>query len=238
MRAILIDWLIEVHLKFKLLPETLFLTKPVRFLAGQFGDFTLTKPRYTDAKGNTRAFSFASAPERDDIMIATRMRDSAFKRSLAELPIGAPVEFEGPMGGFTLHKDPARPAIFLVGGIGITPVRSIVEQVIRQKAQRQIFVFYSNTTRARMAFLDDFENWRADNPKRSFVPTLTDESPGAWPFETGLLDQEMLSRHVADLHAPVYYIVGPPAMVAAMKEMLDEIGVDELQIKSEDFAGY
>ena len=212
--------------------------KPVRFLAGQFGDFTLTKPRYTDAKRNTRAFSFASPPERDDIMIATRMRDSAFKRSLAELPIGAAVEFDGPMGGFTLRKDPARPAIFLVGGIGITPVRSIVEQVIRQKARRQISVFYSNTTHARMAFLDDFENWRADNPNLNFVPTLTDESPGAWPFETGLRGQQMLSRHVADLHAPVYYTVGPPAMVAAMKKMLDEIGVDELHIKSEDFAGY
>lgn len=98
--------------------------KPVRFTPGQFGDFTLTDPPYTDAKGNTRTFSFAGAPESDGIMIATRMRDSAFKRSLATLPIGTPVQLMGPMGSFTLHKDSGRPAVFLTGGIGITPVRS------------------------------------------------------------------------------------------------------------------
>lgn len=212
--------------------------KPLNFKPGQFGDFSLIDPAYTDADGNTRTFSFASAPESDRIMIATRMRDSAFKQSLAAIPMGAPVEFDGPMGGFTLHKDSARPAVFLTGGIGITPVRSIVEHASEQGLPHHITVFYSNATRARIAFFDDFKSWSDKNANLSFVPTLTDERPADWNYETGLLDRHMLSRHIPDLQAPVYYVVGPPAMVAAMKAMLDEIGIDEMQIRTEDFAGY
>lgn len=212
--------------------------KPVRFTAGQFGDFTLIDPPYMDEKGSTRTFSFASAPGNDRIMIATRMRDSAFKRSLEKLPIGAPVQLMGPMGSFTLHKDPARPAVFLTGGIGITPVRSIVEQATQTRMPRRIFVFYSNLTRARMAFFEDFEAWSRRNSNLSFIPTLTEERPQDWRFELGKIDRQMLSRHIPEMHASVYYIVGPPTMVATLKELLGEIDLDELQIKSEDFAGY
>jgi ferredoxin-NADP reductase len=212
--------------------------KPVRFTPGQFGDFTLTEPPFTDAKGNTRTFSFASAPGHDRIMIATRMRGSAFKRSLEQLPIGTHVQLMGPMGGFTLHKDPARPAVFLTGGIGITPVRSIVEHATQQQMPHRIFVFYANRTTARMAFFDDFRAWSRANVNLSFVPTLTEEAPRDWLFELGRIDRRMLSGYIADMRAPVYYVVGPPALVAAMKALLEEMGVDELQIQSEDFVGY
>jgi ferredoxin-NADP reductase len=212
--------------------------KPVRFTPGQFGDFTLTEPPFTDAKGNTRTFSFASAPGHDRIMIATRMRDSAFKRSLVALPIGTHVQLMGPMGSFTLDKDPARPAVFLTGGIGITPVRSIVEHATRQQMSHRIFVIYSNRTTARMAFFDDFRAWSRENLNLSFIPTLTEEAPTDWRFEVGKIDQRMLSGYIADLHAPIYYVVGPPAMVAAMKALLKEIDVDEMQIRTEDFVGY
>lgn len=212
--------------------------KQVQFKPGQFGDFSLVDPPYTDAEGNTRTFSFACAPESERIMIATRVRDSAFKRSLAALPIGSHVQLKGPMGDFVLHKDPKRPAVFLVGGIGVTPVRSIFEHASQHLKTHRLFVFYANATRARTAFFDDFKAWSASNANLSFVPTLTDESPKEWGFETGKIDRQMLSRHLTELNAPVYYVVGPPAMVAAMKELLDDIGIDELQVKSEDFAGY
>lgn len=212
--------------------------QPMRFKPGQFGDFSIVDPPYTDAEGNTRTFSFASAPESERIMIATRMRESAFKRSLTALPTGSPIQLKGPMGDFVLHKDPKRPAVFLVGGIGITPVRSIVEHASKQHLSHQLFVFYTNATRARAAFIDDFKAWSASNANLSFVPTLTDESPKEWVFETGKLDRQMLSRHISNLNTPIYYVVGPPAMVAAMKEILDDIGIDEMQVKSEDFAGY
>ena len=212
--------------------------KPVRFAAGQFGEFTLIDPPFTDVKGNTRTFSIASAPESDRIMIATRMRDSAFKRSLAALPTGSPVELMGPMGSFTLHKDPARPAVFLTGGIGITPVRSIVEQAMRLQTPHKIFVFHSNRTRAEMAFFDEFQAWSRENANLSFIPTLSRERPKNCKLELGKIDQWLLSGYLSDMHAPVYYVAGPPAMVAAMKVLLAEIGIDEMQIRSEDFVGY
>lgn len=208
------------------------------FTAGQFGDFTLTDPPRTDRKGNTRTFSLASSPSNDQIMITTRLRDSAFKESLRTIRLGTAVEFMGPMGSFTLHKDASRPAVFLTGGIGITPVRSIVEHATQAALEHKLFVFYSNRTRATTAFLEDFQAWGRHNPNLKFIPTLTAEERRNGSFERGIIDEAMLKRHLPDLKVPVYYVVGPPAMVTGMKELLASIGLDELQIRSEDFAGY
>src|SRR5262249_47852168 len=95
------------------------------FRAGQFLDWTLINPLETDAEGNTRAFSIVSAPFESDV-IATRMRDTAFKRVLRSMPLGTEVKIDGPSGSFTLHKNSAKPAVFLAGGIGITPFVSMV----------------------------------------------------------------------------------------------------------------
>jgi len=98
-----------------------------KFKAGQNCDFTLEDPPYTDAEGTTRPFSLSSSPNlKDEIVITTRMRETAFKKSLKEMPLGAPVKVEGPMGSFTLHKDAMKPAVMLAGGIGITPILSMI----------------------------------------------------------------------------------------------------------------
>src|ERR1039457_4080586 len=91
------------------------------FRAGQFADMTLTDPPETDAKGNTRTFSIASPPFANELVFTTRMRDTAFKRSLKRVSLTAEVKISPAAGSFTLHKNLARPAIFLAGGIGITP---------------------------------------------------------------------------------------------------------------------
>src|ERR1700716_2120084 len=93
------------------------------FKAGQFLDMTLLNPAETDAEGNTRSFSIASGPHEDTLMIATRLRDTAFKRVLKTMSIGGAVTIEGPSGDLTLPDDSARPIVFLAGGIGITPFR-------------------------------------------------------------------------------------------------------------------
>src|SRR5215475_2070492 len=95
-----------------------------QFRAGQFGEWTLIDPPETDAEGNFRTFTIASAPAEEDLMIATRMRDSAFKRVLRSAPTGIEVELDGPFGSMVLHGDHRQPAVFLAGGIGITPFRS------------------------------------------------------------------------------------------------------------------
>jgi Na+-transporting NADH:ubiquinone oxidoreductase subunit NqrF len=96
-------------------------------------DFTLTNPPQTDAEGNTRSFSLACAPFEDDLIITTRMRDTAFKHSLKLIDLGTELDLEAPWGELTLHKDTSIPAVFLTGGIGITPVRSIVLQATHDK---------------------------------------------------------------------------------------------------------
>src|ERR1043165_8773805 len=68
------------------------------FKAGQFLDMTLLNPAETDAEGNTRSFSIASGPNEDWLMVATRMRDTAFKRVLKTMPLGTAVKLEGPYG--------------------------------------------------------------------------------------------------------------------------------------------
>src|SRR5438128_12370319 len=95
------------------------------FRAGQALDITLLNPPETDSEGNVRTFSIASAPFEDQLMFATRMRDTAFKRSLKKVPLGTVVKMDSAMGSFTLHKNSAKPGVFVAGGIGITPFSSI-----------------------------------------------------------------------------------------------------------------
>ncbi len=96
------------------------------YKAGQFADCVLINPAETDAEGSTRVFSLASAPYEDDLILATRMRDTAFKRILKTMEPGTELILDAPYGSFTLHNNVSIPAVFLTGGIGITPVRSIV----------------------------------------------------------------------------------------------------------------
>ena len=101
------------------------------FRAGLFADVTLTDPLETDAKGNTRTFSIASAPSANEFVFTTRMRNTAFKRSLKQVKSTAEVKISPAAGSFTLHKNLAKPAVFLAGGIGITPFLSMVQQANR-----------------------------------------------------------------------------------------------------------
>lgn len=212
--------------------------KRLKFIAGQFGEFSLKDPVETDEKGDSRTFSIASDPSDDEIMVATRMRNSAFKRSLWTMPLNERVQFMGPVGRFTLQEVQNHPAIFLAGGIGITPVRSIVAQATRMQSAQRLVVIYSNRTRAAAAFHDDFIRWSRENPSLIYVPTLTTEQPTDWQGELGVVDAEMLRRKVANFSAAIWYLVGPPGFVNAMKEVLQELGIDTMQIRSEDFAGY
>ena len=128
------------------------------FKAGQFVDLALINPPETDAEGNTRGFSITSAPHEDFLMVTTRMRDTAFKRVLHNLPLAAQVKVEGPFGNLTLHNNVARPAVLLAGGIGITPFRSIVFWAAKEKIKHRIFLFYSNRRPEDAAFLDELQS--------------------------------------------------------------------------------
>lgn len=208
------------------------------FKAGQFGDFTLIDPPETDEEGNTRGFSLASAPYEEDLMTATRLRDTAFKRVERNLPVGTEVKMDAPYGSFTLHKTETTPAVFLIGGIGITPVRSIIAQATQDTSPIKITLFYSNKTPEDAAFLADLDGFAKENQNFTFVPVMTRLSPDEWKGETGHVSSEMLKKYVTDLSSPIYYLAGPAEMVAAMRQVLTDANVNEDNIRTEEFSGY
>ncbi len=217
-----------------------YLEKPDGFTykAGQFADYTLINPKETDAEGNTRGFSLASAPFEQDIMFATRMRDTAFKRDMKTMDIGTGLTLDGSYGSFTLQNNTRIPAVFLSGGIGITPVRSIILQATHDKTAHKIFLFYANKTPADAAFLDELKDAEKSNSNFTFIPSMTEDKSNQWHGETGFFTKEMLTKYIGDLTTPIYYIAGPAGMVASLRKTLTDAGIDEDNIRTEEFSGY
>src|SRR5579872_3408052 len=203
------------------------------FKAGQYLDMTLIDPSETDSEGNVRSFSIASAPHEETLMVATRIRDTAFKRVLKTMPLGTVVKIEGPSGDLILQNDVTRTAVFLAGGIGITPFRSIVHWAAKNKLPNRIVLFYSNRRPEDAAFLAELQSLEKDNPKYKLIGSMTEmeKSHRPWNGEIGLINQEMLVRHLKGAEAPIYYVAGPPAMVKGLHEMLRKAGIIEDDIR-------
>jgi ferredoxin-NADP reductase len=211
------------------------------FKAGQTVDITLVNPPETDAEGNMRTFSIAAAPHEADIFIATRMRDTAFKRTLKNAEPGLTVDMEGPIGSFTLHQKETRPAIMLVGGIGITPFFSIIKDATERKLPHKIYLFYSNRRPEDTAFLVNLQNLASQNPNFMCIPTMTDmdKSSEPWEGERGYITREMIERHAPDRTDALYYSAGPASMVAAMRNIVTgDMKMSEDDFKTEEFTGY
>ncbi len=217
-----------------------WLEKPAdfHFVAGQFAEIALTQCE--DSQEEQLAFSMASAPEEDSLIFATRLRGGVLKKALASLPINGKVKVEGPFGNFVLHEDAARPAVFLACGIGITPVRSIVVHAARSRLKHRIVLFYSNRRPEDAAFLEELQELECENPHYRFVGVMTqmEKSSRTWTGETGHMDYKMISRYVDVKTTPLYYVVGSPAAVQGLRAMLNDAGVTNDNIRSEDFVGY
>jgi ferredoxin-NADP reductase len=210
------------------------------FRAGQSIDLTLVDPPEIDAAGSTRTFTIASAPWEEELMVATRLRDTAFKRVVRGLKPGADVLIEGPMGSFTLHSNSSKPAVFLAGGIGITPFLSISRHAARERLPHRLYLFYSNHRPEDSPFLDSLVSLEKANPNFRLIATMTDMQHSArpWNGETGGLNATLLRNYLEDLHGPIYYLAGPPEMVEVMRDMLIGAGADEDDLRAEEFAGY
>jgi len=200
------------------------------FKAGQSVNVSLIDPP-AEPNSARRTFSLASAPFEDELAVATRMREgSAFKRALKALPLGAQVRLTGPLGDMTLHEDPARAAVLIAGGIGITPFRSMLLQADHDRLEHRLFLAYSNRRREHAAFLAELQALEKRNSRFRLLAAMTDTD--------GMLDEETLKRFAGDAPAPVYYLAGPPAMVEAMKAILARNGVGAHDVRSEEFYGY
>lgn len=218
-----------------------YFDKPEGFLykAGQYMDVTLLNPPTSDIKGNERSFTLCSAPYEPDLMITTRIRDSAFKQNLKNLVVGTVVGITGPLGSFTLHNDVSKPAVFLAGGIGVTPFRSMVFQASHDQLAHRIFLLHSNPTPKQAAFLKEFKEMEMRNHFFTFIPSMTQVTQDEiWSGETGHFSASMLSKYVKDLFSVIYYIAGPPKMVSILLKVLSDAKIRSQNIQTEEFRGY
>jgi len=131
------------------------------------------------------------------------------------------VHREPSRGSFTLHRDSTRPAVFLAGGIGIAPIRSILQCSTQERLPHKLYLFYSNREADDAAFIEELESMTGQNPNFTLVPTVTGHKTLAWPYEKGHINREMLTRYLLGLNGPVYYIAGPSGMVTAMTNLLN-----------------
>lgn len=206
------------------------------FIPGQYVKIVLDILNQ-DERGVSRFFSISSSPtEHNFITITTRIIKSSFKKTLVNLSSGDHVSIRGPHGSFTLEEEDTRPKIFLTGGIGITPFRSMSVYAHDKKIKTLITLIASFSTVEDLIFHEELNNIKNENFK--FVVTVTHTEQTSWNGETGRIDAEMLRKYIAKIKNSVYYIAGPESLVDAMAELVRSLGVSEENIRTENFPGY
>ncbi len=214
------------------------LGREVDFRPGQYFWVTLLDPPYDDEKGPRRHISVVTSPnERGVLGLCTRLRDSAFKRSLAELPVGAEVEVEEPKGDFVLPDETDLPYVFVAGGIGITVFRCMLRYIAEEGLPHRATLVYSNRDRDGTAFLDELSDLEREHENIRLVLTMTEDS--GWDGESRRIGQELLRHHLGDdLSGFRYLLAGPPPMVEAVTAELQAAGVPDDRVRPERFSGY
>lgn len=218
------------------------LEKPVQYeyRAGQFCFLNLHDIGIQDERGLRRHLSIASSPLEKELLFATKVSDSAFKRTLRETPIGDIITIEPPLGTFTLPENTSAPFIFLAGGIGITPFRSMVRYIVDAQTNYNVTLFYSNRIPEEAAFLDELQGLAEKHKNISVIPTMTrvESSSTTWSGLTGRLNSSMIKDGCKEWQSAIYFIAGPPKMSDSMAEILKGINILPERIYVEKFTGY
>jgi len=214
--------------------SSFFFTRPqgYRFTPGQFLSLTLPT-READV---TKQFSHCDAPGDPHTQVMTRMTGSAFKDALAALAPGDAVRMHGPSGRLVL-PDGATKAAFLVGGVGITPMRSIVRDAVQRSTGLTALVFNGNLDESCIPLRDEFDSWERKHTAIRFVHVLERPSDD-WGGERGFITADIVRRHCDPADGWHWFVAGPPAMTEAMRAVLTQLGVPEDRSSFESFAGY
>jgi ferredoxin-NADP reductase len=207
------------------------------FRPGAYFWVELPNRGHDDDKGLRRHISLVTSPTESGIVgLATRLRDSAFKQTLAELEVGDEVVVEEPKGSFLLPEDTSETYVFVAGGIGITVFRSMLRYIRDTEAPYEITLVYSNRDRESAAFLEEVEQLERELPGLRLVLTMTDED--GWDGETRRIDAAMLRDHLGALDRYRYLVAGPPPMTEAVVAELHGGGVPEDRVLADKFSGY
>jgi ferredoxin-NADP reductase/nitrite reductase/ring-hydroxylating ferredoxin subunit len=223
------------------------------YIAGQFAFFDIGGV-YNDPKGPIRHFTISSSPTEDFIMFSTRIRDTPYKRRLSTLEKGTKVKVRGPEGQFVLHQDYSKPAIFLSGGIGITPFRTMIKYATDRQLPVKIVMFDSNRNHSNILFKKEFDDWSNMNKNLKIIYTISKDdeqdrqeqsssstASDDWKGEYGRINKAMILKYVDtnELNNSIFYICGPPSMLKAMQSLLqNDLEIPKERIKVEEFTGY
>ena len=210
----------------------------VDFIPGQYFWVELPDRGFSDERGLRRHVSVATSPTEDGVLgLATRLRDSAFKQTLAALDVGDEVDVEQPKGDFHLPEETDRPYAFVAGGIGISVFRCMLRYIADLGLPHRVTLVYSNRDRAATAFLDELEEIEESATAVRVVLTMTDDPE--WEGETRLVDEAMLRDVLGEeFDGTTFLVAGPPGMVDGVVESLEAAGLPEDQIRPDRFSGY
>ncbi len=190
------------------------------YQAGQYVELTLNHDD-PDERGNTRWFTLSSSPSEPLLSITTRHGRTSFKKQLWQMKKGDVLESSEPMGDFVLPKDENRPLVFVIGGVGITPVRSIIKWLADTREQRNIEVLYTVSAGNKFAFIDLLKNYGAS------LKTFHER-----------LGAEEVLENIKPLGNKLVYLSGPEPMIEALYDNLQSLGVPREQLVMDGFSGY
>ncbi|MDO8618805.1 MAG: oxidoreductase [Candidatus Daviesbacteria bacterium] len=212
---------------------------PLIFKPGQYLEWTLGY-KDPDSRGTRRYFTIASSPTEDNLRIGVRLNDpsSSYKKALLNLNPGDEI-VAGSLGGeFVLPEDKSKKLVFVAGGIGVTPYRSIVKNLIDKNETRDIILLYSVRNVSDAVYMDVFK--QAENLGVKTIITLTDAEniPDNWSGEKGIITKEMIEKEVPDYRERIFYLSGAHGMVTSFEKTLSEMGLPKSQVKIDYFTGY
>ncbi|MFA6300967.1 MAG: RnfABCDGE type electron transport complex subunit D [Candidatus Paceibacterota bacterium] len=214
--------------------------KNFNFRPGQYMEWTL-KHRSPDTRGNRRYFTLASSPTEDEIHLGVKFypEPSSFKNHLLAMPEGGGIIAAQKSGDFVLPEDSEKDLVFIAGGIGITPFRSMIKYLLDKKQKRTITLLYSNKTTKDIAYKEVFDRARAElGIKTVYVITGKGEAVFEESMQKGSIDARMIEKEIPNYLNKTFYISGPRGMVDAFENTLKSIGVSRKNIKTDFFPGF
>ena len=214
--------------------------RPLSFVPGQYMEWTLGHPD-PDSRGNRRYFTMASSPTELEVRVGVKIpeRPSSYKRAMLEMEAGTTMVAGQLAGDFTIPRDAGQPLVFIAGGIGITPFRSIVHDLLDRKERRTLTLLYSNRHADEIAYTDVFERASREIGLRT-IYTLTDaaHAPAGWSGSLGRIDAALIRAEIPDYAGRMFYLSGPNAMVEGFERTLLDMGVSPSRIRKDFFPGF